>query len=112
MAKRKIVIQIFTVADIRPMHFCIVDKDLADAFFKETRITYSTLLPKLSRWSYEDFGIAPDGPSARSVREYKDKLIRAMHDRFSDTPEQLLVKNLLSFWVSEHMKKEIDYYEP
>lgn len=112
LAKRKIVVQVFTFDDIKPMHFCLVDKDLAAAFFKKTDLKYSTLLPKLAKWSEEDFGILPVAPNVKSIQQYKQRIIRALHDRFSDTPEQLLAKNLLSFWVSEHMKKEINYYEP
>lgn len=109
-SKRKIIVQAYSEGEWKPMHFCRIDKDLADAYYVMTGVTASTIVRVFEKWAMSDFALTLQNMSEPNVSKFRKSLtdqIRARY-RAKGIAHELLNDNLLTTWVSTHMREELE----
>lgn len=115
--QRKILLKVFDNrncerlidGDIKYMHFCRVDKDLTDRFYKQTGVTAAEVVRVFEKWAIADFGITLKDTGMVAIRQFKSELENALYAKYGGSLlEGIVLQKLISTWVTTHMKEELE----
>lgn len=90
------------------IHMARIDRDLADQWYNMSECNYDTMFDKISLWSDKQFGIVPKSRLISDVVEFRSCLVQAIKQTFKETPQELLSRGILSYWIAERMREEIN----